>query len=145
MAVGSIGRKDDFAAKFGADTSEFTKALNKIERDTKRSMESVTAVVNTSAVAFAGLAAGIALTTAAFAEYEKGLIAVQKTSNLSDEETEKLGNELLTLSKKAPLAIDSLLEISEAAGQLGITGRKNIIKFTEAVAKLEPTTNLQGE
>jgi TP901 family phage tail tape measure protein len=137
--------RDDVELKFGADTSEFNKALKKMEKDTRDSMEKISSVTNTAAVAFVGLASAIGVTTAAFAEYEKGLIGVQKTSNLSDEETQKLGDDLVELSKKAPLAVNSLLEIAEAAGQLGIKGRKNIVKFTDTVAKLEATTNLKGE
>ena len=137
--------KDAFVARFGADTSEFDKALKKLERNTKSSMEKVTAVTNASAVAFAGLASAVAFTTAVFVKFEKGLIAVQKTTNLSDKEIENLGDDLLNISKTAPVAISSLLSISEAAGQLGITGRQNVVKFTDTVAKLEATTNLQGE
>jgi TP901 family phage tail tape measure protein len=139
-----VALKDHFVLKFGADLSEFNKALKKIKSDTKKTFDTVSSVTNTAAIAFVGLAGAIGLTTAAFAEYEKGLIAVQKTSNLSDEETQALGDDLIELSKKAPLAVDSLLEIAESAGQLGIKGRENILLFTDTVAKLEATTNLKG-
>ena len=137
--------KDAFVARFGADTKEFDKALKKLEKNTKASMEKVTAVTNTAAVAFVGLASAVALTTAEFIKFEKGLIGVQKTTNLSDQEIEKLGDDLINIAKKAPIAIDSLLSISEAAGQLGISGRENIVKFTDTIAKLGATTDLQGE
>ena len=136
--------KDDLTIKFGADASEFNKELNKLVRDTEKSISSVNKVVNTSAVVFTGLAAAVGVVSKSFIEYEKGLIAVQKTSNLSDEATAELGDDLINLSKKAPLAIKSLLEIAETAGQLGVEGAANILKFTETVTKLETTTNLQG-
>lgn len=137
--------KDDFTANFGADTTGFDTALRKLTKKVDKATQKIADSTATSAIAFAGLTTAIVFTTAAFADYEEGLIAVQKTSNLSDEETEKLGDELIALSKKAPLAIDQLLEIAEAAGQLGIQGRGNIVKFTDTIAKLGATTDLQGE
>ena len=44
-----------------------------------------------------------------------------------------------------PVATDELLAIAQSAGQLGVKGSDNILKFTETVAKLGTATDLSGD
>ena len=87
----------------------------------------------------------------AFLDFEKGLISVQKTTNLTDRELaslegnfEKLLTQTSALNRPLPVTAKSLLEIAEAAGQMRIQGVRNITTFTEAVALLGLTTDLVG-
>lgn len=133
-----------YIVKFGADSSEFAKELKKLETTSARTMKGLVQLSVGASAGFVGLAVAIQKTTDIFVEYQKGLVGVQKTTNLSDEEIEKLGESLVDIYKRAPVTISSLLEIAEAAGQLGISGVKDITKFTETVSQLEATTNLKG-
>ena len=87
----------------------------------------------------------------AFMDFERGLIAVQKTTDLTETSTQQLGRnftEILTrasaLGEGLPVSRDRLLEIAEVAGQLNVRGVSNLTRFTETVALLGVTTDLSG-
>jgi TP901 family phage tail tape measure protein len=80
-----------------------------------------------------------------FIAFERGLINVAKTANLTQEETAKLATSMLQLSKNIPASTKELLDIATAAGQLGITGNANLVKFTDTIAKLGRVSNLSGD
>ncbi len=80
-----------------------------------------------------------------YADFETGLIGVGKTADLSGAELESLGKDIDELSKRMPVATDKLLAIAQSAGQLGVKGSDNILKFTETVAKLGTATDLSGD
>lgn len=75
-------------------------------------------------------------TTLAFAKFETQLVAIGKTTGLAGPALARLGNEFIKLSTEIPVAVEELLSIGTIAGQLGINGSKNIIKFTETIARL---------
>ena len=87
-----------------------------------------------------------------FLDWEKGLVAVQKTTGLTDEETHRLGqrfDRLLTttsaLNRPLPVTAQALLDIAEVAGQMRVQGVPNIVRFTETVALMGLTTDLAGQ
>ena len=87
----------------------------------------------------------------AFIENETGLTAVRKTADLTADETEILGrnfDRLLTsasaLGRPLPVIRRQLLGIAEVAGQMNIQGTPAITAFTEAVALMTLTTDLDG-
>lgn len=79
-----------------------------------------------------------------FRDFETGIIDTAKTANLTAKEMEDLGDEIVKLTRTIPATTKELLEISTAAGQLGITGVKNLSKFSEVIAKLGRVSNLEG-
>lgn len=81
----------------------------------------------------------------AFADFEKGLINVAKTANLTEEETGRLASNIEDLAKVIPASTDELLDIATAAGQLGVKGTANITLFAETIAKLGRVSNVSGE
>ena len=95
-----------------------------------------TSSLQSSLVATIAYAAGVrALTSAtagsvqSFLDWEKGLVQVQKTTNLTDAQTRKLGegfDRLLTqtsaLNRPLPVTSRELLEIAEVAGQMNGPG-----------------------
>ena len=87
-------------------------------------------------------------------EWDRGLIQVAKTADLTDREVVDLSDslrELLTvgsaLGERQPLPVDAddLLRIAEVAGQMRIQGVPDIQAFTETVALLTLTTDLSGD
>lgn len=125
--------------------------------DGKAKVDGFTSSLNTLNIAFGNLAAiGIANAIGAlkdfatgsidaFRQFETGLIGVAKTTNLSSDEIEKLAQRIQDLAASTPVASDNLLEIAQSAGQLGIRGVDNIVKFTETIAKLGTASNISGE
>ena len=96
------------------------------------------------AIAAAGAVRGLHEMVKLYADFEAGLIGVGKTANLSKTELASLGQDIDALSKRIPVATDELLAIAQSAGQLGVKGAGNILKFTETVAKLGTATDLSG-
>ena len=96
------------------------------------------------AIAAAGAIRGLQEMVRLYADFEAGLIGVGKTANLSKTELTSLGQDIDALSKRIPVATDELLAIAQSAGQLGVTGAANILRFTETVAKLGTATDLSG-
>jgi TP901 family phage tail tape measure protein len=133
----------------GGDISDFDKELRKLERSAKGFGTTLGKVGRVGATALVGLgtaAAGFAAVAVdAFSDFEEGIVSVQKTTDLSGDELEEFKKDIMGLSETIPLATTELLEIAGAAGQLGIKGRTNLVKFTEVIAKLGKTTDIEGE
>jgi TP901 family phage tail tape measure protein len=78
--------------------------------------------------------------------YETNLVGVGKTTGMASAELKKLGRDTIALSNSLRgLETNKLLEFQVVAGQLGITGSKNILIFSETMAKLEKSTDIIGE
>ena len=97
------------------------------------------------AIAVAAVGRSLQQMVKLYADFETGLIGVGKTADLSGAELEALGKDIDELSKRMPVATDELLAIAQSAGQLGVKGSDNILKFTETVAKLGTATDLSGD
>lgn len=78
-------------------------------------------------------------------EFESGLIEVAKTSNLTEKELAELTKGIDDLTTILPVSSKELLETAKVAGQLGVTGSKNILNFAETISKLGKVSNLEGE
>ena len=87
------------------------------------------------------LAAVGAAAAKATADWETALVGVQKTVDATTEEIAALGDSLVRMSERIPVAADELAGIAAEAGQLGIA-TENLLGFTEAVAALRVATNL---
>lgn len=79
-------------------------------------------------------------------QFNDQLLSVGKTAGIYGKELREFGDSVVQLSKDLKV-IDTknLLEYSIVAGQLGVKGTKNILAFTEALAKLETATNIKGQ
>lgn len=114
------------------------KSTENLEKDLKN-------IAKGSGIAFAGLATTVGLTVKSFATYETGLIGVGKTADLTGKDLTDFGKRIQKLSTEIPFATNQLLEIAQAAGQLGVKGSENLLKFTETIAKLSTASDLKGE
>jgi TP901 family phage tail tape measure protein len=127
------------------DAKNFLDELDKVGKETRDLEKILTTTAKASALAFAAFAGTIALVTKSFANYEKALVGVGKTTNIEGARLAKFGKEFQKLSSTIPVSTNELLGIAQAAGQLGVTGEENLLKFTETVAKLGVATDLTGE
>lgn len=76
-------------------------------------------------------------------EFDRQLIAVGKTTNISGDELKDFGREVVALGGQLDgVSINGLISSAEVAGQLGVTGTENILKFSTAIEKLKLTSNI---
>lgn len=108
----------------------------------KRGLSGVGEAARKGAMALAAIAAA---SIKAFADYEKGVINVGKTTGMAGSELRNLGRDIREMSKRLPTSTNELLEIAGAAGQLGVKGAGNIKNFTEVMAKLALSSDVAGE
>lgn len=76
-------------------------------------------------------------------DFDRQLIAVGKTTNMSGEDLKQFGREVVDLGDRLEgISVFGLIQSAEVAGQLGVTGTSNILKFSEAIEKLKLTSNI---
>lgn len=157
---------NDVVVKFGVDTTAVGRALGGLQRqfsDTsvklKNSFKDVTASLQKDAgkireafgdalalsAPFAASAAAVTKLVSAYADYEKALAGVGKTTGLAGQQLQALGKDIEEIATRTPFATNNLLKIAQTAAQLGVQGSANVIKFTETFAKLETASNVTGE
>jgi len=123
----------------------FQAALDKTRARTKALQDTLVKAAKISTVAFVGLATVVGLLVREFAKFETGLVGVAKTTDIAGDELDRFGDEIVSLSKTIPVTSSELLGIAQTAGQLGVEGSANLLKFTEVVARLGFATDLTGE
>lgn len=83
------------------------------------------------------------------AEFEDSLVAVGKTTDTVGPALERLGEQFQLLSLPqaggVPVPVADLLETAAAAGQLGVRGSRNLLLFSETLARLAESTDVAGE
>lgn len=109
------------------------------------------AMVAGGAIAAAIGGAMVSCTKEAIA-FESAFAGVKKTmdtTGMSVEQSNKMfsemRSEIIALSTKIPKSANELAGIAEIAGQLGIQGKDDVMKFTETIARLADSTNIAGE
>jgi len=80
----------------------------------------------------------------ATAKFEDALIGVGKVADISGKELSSLGGEIEKLSKTIPISADKLLDITQTAARLGVRGTKDLVKFTDTIARLAAVSDLEG-
>lgn len=97
-------------------------------------------------VASVAIAGASALILKATADIEQGYIEVAKRTGFAGQELKDFAKELEILSvTMRGVTIQELQNIAAAAGQLGISGKNNILKFTRTIAMMGVATNLTAE
>lgn len=151
-------------ASFSVDT--VFKAIDKMSAPMRRMEKSVGGLQNRVQVAEAKMSrgfrniqntvGGLGLTLGAvfggrelfrtIADFETGLVGVGKTTGIAGKDLQKLGVDVISLSKRLEVVSnETLLGFAQNAGQLGVTGSENILKFAETMAKLETASDVAGE
>jgi len=82
--------------------------------------------------------------TKAAIDYEQALAGVQKTTDFSSSELNKMSDEISKMSKEMPFAQTEIAGVAEAAGQLGVK-KSEITDFTKTMLDMSVATNLSSE
>lgn len=141
--------------KFSAVVTKMTRGIKKwskvginaVSRFDRKITKSFKKLGNLSQVALGiGIGTIFRSGTMAVTDYETGLIAVSKTTGIAGKELKDFGADVVNTSRSLRgVSSLKLLELSQTAGQLGITGSKNILKFATTMAKLETASNVVGQ
>lgn len=91
-----------------------------------------------------GVGAALAVGAKAAIDFESAFAGVRKTVDASETTFSRLARGLRDLSLDIPVSVGDLTKIAELGGQLGIPANK-LEAFTEVIAKLAATTNLDIE
>jgi len=137
------------------ELNRFNSTINKTTQQTNRldsSVDRLTSRLTTMGAAVAGafvfdkIAQGTSNVISTFADLEDAAIGVQKTTGLSGKALDELTDKLDAMSTaNEGFEVENLYTISAAAGQLGIAGVNNLTKFTEAIAKVEITSEMSAQ
>jgi TP901 family phage tail tape measure protein len=78
-------------------------------------------------------------------DFESSFAGIRKTMDLTEGQFQQLAQANRDLAKQIPVSANKLNRIGELAGQLGIRGVQNVLKFEDTIAKLAVTTDLTAE
>lgn len=130
QGVDKLNRSMGALSRFGAD---FKRDAGRIAVGFIGAQAAVTA--------FSGALSG---TIGAAISFESSFAGIRKTVDATEAEFAKLAQGNRDLAKSIPLSVNQINALGEAAGQLGISGVDNILKFERVVADVGNTTNLSA-
>lgn len=156
------GEASNQARRLLSDITKLDARLKSVDANVgefKRSIGNYGKAMRSATAAARQLAAGLGLVGGAFLvantikdafntlrEFDKQMIAVGKTTGISGPELEKFRKEIARLGvETSGVSIQGLAKSAEVAGQLGIQGSENILKFSETIEKLKLTSDIVGE
>lgn len=143
----SAGRATVAARRFSREMDGSRRSANRLTASVNNLGRSTLSLRSSFAGLGAGLVGGFTAANAVrtLVEFDKGLVGVGKTADISGRELDALGDRVVDLSRKLKgVSTARLLEIAQTAGQLGIRG-SDIERFTETIARLEVSSNLRGQ
>lgn len=92
-----------------------------------------------------GIAIAAKQAVAEFAAYERGLVGVAKTADLTGSQVKEMGAAVTAMARTMPFARTELLQVAQAGGQLGVKGVADLTLFAQTIAKLGTASDLAGE
>ena len=91
------------------------------------------------------LAASLGFVGKAFIDFESSFAGIRKTMDLTEEQFNALSQANRDLAQTIPVSVNELNRIGELAGQLGVRGVSNVLKFEDTIAKLAVTTDMTAD
>ena len=128
-----------------ADEGERTeRRLNSSTASSGNNFKKLAGTIGLAATALASFRIGSSAINS-FKIFETGLVGVSKTTGLVGADLDIFSKKMKNLSLETPIATAELLELAQAAGQMGVTGAANLEKFAVTIAKLGRASDLSGE
>lgn len=145
---GEIKENDKYLDEAKNSTDGCATSIDRFGDKVNKSAESATDLKN--ALVAAGLIAALKATAEALeacvkesVEYESAMAGVAKTTDLSSDELDAMGDAIQELATKIPATADEIANVTEAAGQLGIA-KEDLLAFSEVMVNLGVATNLSS-
>ncbi len=95
--------------------------------------------------ALGGFQASLKGTIGAAISFESSFAGIRKTVDATEEEFSRLAKANREMARTIPATADDINRVGELAGQLGVSGVNNIIKFERTIVDLANTTNLSAD
>lgn len=124
-------------SRFDPDIGQAVGSLGRLNAAARAAAEGIN--VGALAAGVAGLAA-----VKMASDFESAFAKVRKTVDTSTTDIGKLRGSLIELSKTIPVTATEMATIAAMGGQMGITGERNLKKFTETVARLAVTSDMSS-
>lgn len=133
--------------RFGKKTKEAGSDAQKFGKDSSEAMQTLSSAITAAGivVALEKIVEGFKACIDASIKFESAVTGVAKTTDLTETELAAFSDSIKTLSGEIPLTTTELAGIAETAGQLGISGSKNLLSFTKTMAELGTATNMTSE
>ncbi|MBR3069753.1 MAG: phage tail tape measure protein [Lachnospiraceae bacterium] len=93
----------------------------------------------------APIAAAAAASVKTFIDYESAFAGVRKTVDETEAGFKKLDEGIREMSTRMASSKTDIAGVMEVAGQLGVEGTDNLLKFTETMVMLGDSTNMSAE
>ena len=117
------------------------RGFNKAARVGKKCFSTMATAAGVATIALgAAAAASIAVGT----EFESAFAGVKKTVDATEQELERLRQDILDMSREIPSSASDIAGVMEIAGQLGIAN-EYLTEFTETMINLGVSTNMSAE
>jgi TP901 family phage tail tape measure protein len=113
--------------RFSQRVNKMTGAMDRFHQAGAKSF----AIARTSGMIGLSMLAPMGYAANKAAEFEDKLTSVGKTTQMQGQELKNFGDQVLKMSTKTRTGIDSLLEMAEVGGQLGIA-KKDLLAFTDS-------------
>lgn len=146
MALGGLGR---LYVEIGADTSGLAKGITEAESK----VGGLGGTLQKHGVAIGAAMTGVGVSALAisyksveaFKNIDSAMAGVRKTTGMTKDEIAVMKDEFISLSKEMPISAAGLADVGTVAGQLGITGKENIMEFTKTVAMMSTAFSMSAE
>lgn len=125
----------------------FTKLDKGFDNIVKAGTKCFSEIATAAGVATLAIGAATAASISVGKEFETAFTSVKKTVDATEEEYDRLKQDILEMSRVLPSSAADIAEVMAIAGQLGIDndGLDNLTKFTETMINLGVSTNLSAE
>lgn len=142
----NAGKAEKQIEKIGDTAKETGDAAQEMGEKSSAAVDSLVATMAASGLkdSFEKLRDAIRACIDASVEFESAMAGVAKTTELTPEELDAMGESLKELSTRIPQSASELAGLTEAAGQLGIQ-KDALLSFTEVMANLGVATNLSAD
>lgn len=133
-------------AELNASFRSISSSAADVGRSLQKVGQATTRFARNVGIAGAATAGIVGNSVKEFIEFEDAVIAAQKTTDLAGDDLERLKDVIGDLSVELASSQSDLLEITAAAGRLGVEGVDNLTKFTEVIQKFNVASDdIQGE
>lgn len=134
-------------ANIMAIDKNFVKLDKGFDNIVKAGTKCFSALATAAGVATLAIGAATAAAIAVGSEFETAFTSVKKTVDATEEEYDRLKEDILEMSRVLPSSAADIAEVMAIAGQLGIDndGLDSLTQFTETMINLGVSTNLSAE
>jgi len=141
----SVGKATDNLDDMTKASERTEKSVTSFTKKSKSNFLSLAKSIGLFTIATAAITGGLSRGVNSASRFQTELVGVAKTTGLAGRELEDFASRIDGISTRIPVSTSELLRLSQAAGQMGVTGSANLEKFSLTIAKLGRASDLAGE